>query len=73
MAHLSSSVMKMKVLVFAFAVVAFFATVSSAQDFDAAPAPAPAQDKGAAHSVVASGAMILCLPFFMSMVALLNH
>ncbi|CAB4268062.1 unnamed protein product [Prunus armeniaca] len=73
MAHLSSSVMKMKALVFAFAVVAFFAAVSSAQDFDAAPTPAPAQDKGAAHSVVASGAMILCLPFFMSMVALLNH
>ncbi|BFG20171.1 hypothetical protein CerSpe_064450 [Prunus speciosa] len=73
MAHLSSSVMKMKALVFAFAVVAFFAAVSSAQDFDAAPAPAPAQDKGAAHSVVASRAMILCLPFFVSMVALLNH
>ncbi|ONI20359.1 hypothetical protein PRUPE_2G011300 [Prunus persica] len=73
MTHLSSIVMKMKVLVFAFAVVAFFAAVSSTQDFDAAPAPAPAQDKGAAHSVVASRAMILCLPFFMSMVALLNN
>ncbi|KAL6286779.1 hypothetical protein ACE6H2_011169 [Prunus campanulata] len=37
MAHLSGSVMKMKALVFAFAVVAFFAAVSSAQDFDVIP------------------------------------
>ncbi|CAB4298393.1 unnamed protein product [Prunus armeniaca] len=73
MALLSSSVMKMKALVFAFEMVAFFAAMSSAQDFDSAPAPAPAQDKGAAHSVVASGAVILCLPFSVSMFALLNH
>ena len=73
MAHLSGAVIK--ALVFAFAMVALFAASSTARDFEAAaPAPAPALDKGAAaHSVMASGAMIVCLPIFLSVLAIFKH
>lgn len=70
------SVAAVKALVFAFFAVALFAASSTAQDFDAAaaPAPAPALDHGAAaHSAMASGAMIICLPLFLSVLALFKH